>query len=234
MITDAAGTMQVTPHSPNVTIGNGLSSPLPFERITTLRVNEIFYSLQGEGGRAGEASMFIRLQGCKTKHACYEAGIRCDTEFESGTKKTLYDVLEIAQNLAPQCKWLVWTGGEPTDQLTAEIVQYFAMMGYLQAVETSGLNPVPEGIDYIALSPKVAEHVIRKNFPAGNVNELRYVRQPGQAIPEPSIIAEQYYLSPHFDGEGLNAASLQHCISLCLCNPVWRLSVQQHKLWGAR
>ena len=39
---------------------------------------------EGEGQRAGHPSLFLRLQGCSAKHACYQAGVRCDTEFESG------------------------------------------------------------------------------------------------------------------------------------------------------
>ena len=49
-----------------------------------LNINEIFYSLQGEGARSGKPSIFIRLQGCKAKKACLSAGIICDTEYETG------------------------------------------------------------------------------------------------------------------------------------------------------
>ena len=57
-------------------------------------VNEIFYSLQGEGKRAGEPSIFIRLTGCSAKHACYKSGVICDTEFESGAE---WDVKELKE-----------------------------------------------------------------------------------------------------------------------------------------
>ena len=57
-----------------------------------LNVSEIFYSLQGEGLRAGTANVFIRLQGCKTKFACAASGIKCDTEFESGQA---YDIRDL-------------------------------------------------------------------------------------------------------------------------------------------
>ena len=196
----------------------------------TLNISEIFYSLQGEGARAGEASVFIRLQGCKAKFACYEAGIRCDTEFESGSVQSCEEVSTWIQNNAPQCSWIIWTGGEPTGQLTNEIVNYFKQRGFKQAVETSGLNPVPEGLNYIVVSPKVAEHVVAKNFK--HVNELRYVRHTGQAIPQPSIEADSYYLSPHSDGFTINKDNLDHCIELCKQYPQWRLSMQQHKLWN--
>jgi 7-carboxy-7-deazaguanine synthase len=202
----------------------------------TLWVSEIFYSLQGEGGRAGEPSIFIRLRGCSARFACYALGVRCDTEFESGVEYSLEDLVKKIEGLNGECSWIVWTGGEPTDQLDEEIVKYFQSRGYQQAIETSGLHPVPRSIDYICVSPKVAEHVVEKNFPhlrtaeGNHVHELRYVRHAGQGIPDPSISADFHYLSPHFDGYNPNRENVQHCIQLCLQNPKWRLSLQYHKL----
>ena len=112
-----------------------------------LKISEYFYSLQGEGARAGTPTIFVRLQGCKAKHACAKMGIKCDTEFESGAEWSLKSLLEKMLELAPDCKEITWTGGEPTDQLDDEIVQYFKDAGYFQAIETSGLNPVPKGLD---------------------------------------------------------------------------------------
>ena len=88
-----------------------------------LKVSEIFYSLQGEGYRTGEASLFIRLQGCSVKHACYKSGVICDTEFESGESINLDDIIKIAKEKGT--KWITWTGGEPTDQLDSKICDYF-------------------------------------------------------------------------------------------------------------
>ena len=196
-----------------------------------LRISEIFYSLQGEGARIGTPTVFIRTSGCKAKNACYALGIKCDTEFESGKENTVEEILSWLQSNAPQCKEITWTGGEPTDQLTDEIVQFFKEKGYFQAIETSGLNKVPVGIDFICVSPKVAEHVIKKNFPEG-VDELRYVRHKGQTIPEPSIKAKHYWISPHSDGFTINSDNLQHCINLCIENGQWKLSLQNHKIWN--
>ena len=84
-------------------------------------------------------TVFIRLQGCKTKNACFAAGIVCDTEFESGREMSLKVIktwLEVNSN---GCKEITWTGGEPLDQLTDEMVSYFKELGYYQAIETSGL-----------------------------------------------------------------------------------------------
>lgn len=195
----------------------------------SLKISEIFYSLQGEGARAGTPTIFIRLQGCKAKFACAAMGIKCDTEFESGKKYSLDQLYNFIKDIP---SWeITWTGGEPTDQLTDEIVFYFKQKGYYQAIETSGLNPVPNGLDFVCISPKVAEHIIKKNFPNG-CEELRYVRHKGQEIPQPAIKAKHYWVSPHSDGFTINSENLKHCIELCLQNPKWKLSVQNHKLWN--
>lgn len=199
-----------------------------------LHVSELFYSIQGEGARAGEPSVFIRLQGCKAKHACYASGIRCDTEFESGRGMPLNDILHWIQQHALGCHWIIWTGGEPTDQLTDAIVDWFHERGYKQAIECSGLRSAPKGIDWVVISPKVAEHVILKEWQLRgdgfHCDELRWVRHTGQDIPKTEIKAKAYYLSPHFDGIRPNNENVNHCVRLCLEHPQWRLSVQMHKV----
>ena len=196
-----------------------------------LKVSEIFYSLQGEGLRVGTPTVFIRLQGCKAKNACFAMGIKCDTEFESGKEMLLTDIESWIEKYGNTCNEITWTGGEPLDQLTEEIINYFKEKGFYQAVETSGLHPAPNGLDFICVSPKVAEHVIKKNFPNG-VTELRYVRHKGQSVPEPSISALHYWISPHSDGFTINTENLKHCINLCIENPKWKLSIQNHKVWN--
>jgi organic radical activating enzyme len=195
----------------------------------SLNVNEIFYSLQGEGARAGEPSLFIRLQGCSAKHACCKSGIVCDTEFESGYEMSIDKIMRVVNKC--KAKWIIWTGGEPTDQITQEIVDEFS--DFKQSIECSGIKQPPE-MDWIVLSPKIAEHAILKKWDERNgfhCDELRWVRHSGQEIPQTEIKAKKYYISPHFDGINKNDENLKHCIKLCLNNPKWSLSTQQHKLW---
>lgn len=192
-----------------------------------LNISEIFYSLQGEGARAGTANIFIRLQGCQTKNACFASGVNCDTEFESGRG---WAITELKTYIAQfNCPYIIWTGGEPAQQLTKEIVEFFKPE-YYQAIETSGLFSVPDNLDFVCVSPKVAEHIIKKNFPQ-KIDELKYIRHVGQDIPQPAAAADYYYISPHSDGFSINAENLRHCIELVKLNPRWRLSIQQHKLW---
>lgn len=197
-----------------------------------LKINEIFKSPQGEGFRAGTENIFIRTTGCNAKYACYALGVRCDTDFESGSDWEVGAILELMRERWPDCKNIIWTGGEPAQQLNDEIVAYFKRAGYYQSIETSGLYKAPEGIDYVVVSPKVAEHVIAKNF--DRVNELRYVRDITQAIPQPAIEADHYYLSPHFEGNQISEKNLEHCLKLAEENPQWKVSVQRHKISNLR
>jgi organic radical activating enzyme len=189
-----------------------------------LRVNEIFYSIQGEGARAGEPSIFIRLTGCDLKCTF------CDTEFASGKDMNL---VALRNHIAEwPCRWIVWTGGEPMLQLTEEVIAFFHEAGYKQAVESNGNHPIPRSLDWIVVSPKVAEHVVKRHNPKG-VDELRYVRHAGHMdVPHPAISAKHYFLSPIFDGFTPNAANVKHCMELALANPQWKISLQLHKIIG--
>lgn len=187
-----------------------------------MKVNEIFYSIQGEGARVGEPSIFIRLAECNL--SC----IFCDTEFSSYKEMSL-DEIKTECKKYPS-KWIIWTGGEPSLQLTDEIVDYFKE--WKQAIETNGSNKIPENLDWICISPKVAEHVLKRNFT--KANELKYVLHAGKQIPRPEIKADHYFISPMFKGDRIEKETLEHCIKLCLENPEWKLTLQSHKIWGVR
>jgi len=191
-----------------------------------LRVNEIFYSLQGEGARKGSANVFIRLAHCNLVCSF------CDTEFESHRELTVSELLEECKQFS--CKSIVFTGGEPLLQLTEDIVTEFKKAGYYLAVETNGAVRPPNGLDWITVSPKVAEHVLAQRLKGVHIHELKYVRNNSQGIPRPRVEADYYYVSPEFDGDYSNGANIMHCINLVKDNPKWRLSVQEHKLLRIR
>lgn len=187
-----------------------------------LIVNEIFYSLQGEGGRQGEASIFIRLTKCNL--ACDF----CDTDFETGEEMTMPQLLDrIAQY---PCKWIIWTGGEPTLQLKDEHLKFFAGHGYKQAIETNGTRPVPSLLDYIACSPKGNYEKLKSIIPFAH--EIRIPVKKGDAIPDTTMLpaATNYFLSPVFDGDRLNMENIAYCVDFIKNNPQWKLSLQIHKL----
>lgn len=192
----------------------------------SLTVNEIFYSLQGEGGRTGQASIFIRLAKCNL--AC----TYCDTDFEHGIKMTLDEIH--AEIKGYGCRWIIWTGGEPTLQLTDQVVAFFREKGYLQAIETNGTRRVPAGIDYITCSPKQQFEKVKTLIPV--VDELRFPIQKGDPLPDISILpkTERYLLSPIFDDSTIIQENVDYCIALIKENPLWALSLQTHKLIGIR
>lgn len=197
-----------------------------------LTVNEIFYSLQGEGSRAGTPNIFIRLSKCNLN--CWF----CDTEFESGDA---YSLEQLAAEISQYpCKNIIWTGGEPALQLTGEIVDFFRALGYFQAIETNGTRTLPKNLDFITCSPKqVTAEQLAKNFPNG-VGEMKCIfnQSPEYSINELPK-ANHYFLSPVFLGQEkerleLNRDILQACIDYILQNPGWQLSIQQHKIWNIR
>lgn len=187
-----------------------------------LIVNEIFYSLQGEGGRTGEASIFIRLTKCNL--ACSF----CDTDFANGDEMSVDEILE-AISIYP-CKWIIWTGGEPTIQLKNEHLAVFREHGYKQAIETNGTRRVPSLIDYITCSPKQGYETIKSRIPF--VHEIRMPIQTGDPVPDISIFpqADNYFLSPVFDADKINTENVAYCVELIKKHPQWRLSLQTHKL----
>lgn len=194
------------------------------------RVNEIFYSLQGEGVRAGTPNLFLRFSRCNLECRVETHGFDCDTEFESGRWMTLPEIVAELRQLSPVCDWVILTGGEPALQADAELIDGLHAAGCKLAIETNGSVELPAGIDWITVSPKVAEHAIRQR----RAHEVKYVRGYGQGVPKTVVEAEHYLISPAFEGESVSLRTLDWCIRLCKENPPWRLSMQQHKLWGVR
>jgi 7-carboxy-7-deazaguanine synthase len=228
------------------------------------RINEIFLSPQGEGGRAGEMSVFVRFTGCNLRCSMKRGerspgGFDCDTEFESGEFYDLNELLRAiyhrsvgtparlnkdgtptrrnlnkktwASHAYLYARWVVLTGGEPALQVDAALIAGIHRSGFKIAIETNGSRELPPGIDWITVSPKMAEHTLRQL----TANEIKYVRHEGQGIPRPRIQADLKWLSPAYMPNGrVHPGALQTCLGLIRNYPEWRISEQQHKRWGVR
>lgn len=191
-------------------------------------INEIFYSLQGEGINAGRAAIFIRLAKCNLRCSF------CDTDFDEGTEMSLSELEEAIKGF--ESRFIIWTGGEPTLQLNEETLMHFRLLGYEQAIETNGTRRPPRGLDYITCSPKPeAMKVLHESFPNG-VSEFRFpIGAEGDLPPaiEELPLAKAYLVSPIFVGDRmgeLDQRALDRCIDFVKRNPRWRLSMQLHKL----
>lgn len=187
-----------------------------------MRVNEIFYSLQGEGHYTGTPAVFVRLAGCNLKCPF------CDTAHETFTEMADAQILDrLAEYPA---KRVILTGGEPALQLTESFLKLLRHNGYTIHLETNGTMPVPEElIDWIVCSPK------RLPVALGRIDELKvvydwYIQDDMKAVFE-SIPAREYYIQPcDTKDELLNDRIIRDAVDFVKRNPKWRLSLQTHKL----
>ncbi len=107
-----------------------------------LRVNEIFYSIQGEGVHVGEPTVFVRLQGCNLRCSF------CDTpdaqEMFGGQEVTVDQIIESVVALRSK-GWVCITGGNPLCQSTGLDALMYALKyrGYLIEVEENGSYSPP-------------------------------------------------------------------------------------------
>ena len=182
------------------------------------RVNDLFYSLQGEGHHTGRAAVFVRFAGCNMKCSF------CDTEFDSFREMTADDIL---QAIAPYpSRFVVLTGGEPTLQVDDALVDALHDRGYEVAMESNGTRPAPAGIDWLTVSPK--GHVAVKRC-----NEVKVVYGGEEEPQDFGIEADHYYLQPCDVGVAeINAVITARCVAYVKSHPRWRLSLQTHKLAG--
>jgi 7-carboxy-7-deazaguanine synthase (Cx14CxxC type) len=210
----------------------------------TYSVKEIFYTLQGEGARAGRPAVFLRFAGCNLwsgleKDRAAAICKFCDTEFV-GTDGTgggkFADAAALARAVAAQwpgsdegTPYVVCTGGEPLLQLDPLLVAALHGAGFEIAIETNGTLLPPPGIDWVCVSPKAdaGQKLMRGD-------ELKLVYP--QAGADPARYEEQdfrhFFLQP-MDGANRQAHT-EAAIAYCLGHPRWRLSLQTHKLLGIR
>lgn len=193
-------------------------------------VNEVFYSLQGEGVRAGTANVFVRLAKCNLRCDVPVDGFRCDTDFDEGEWRTKEELeAEMRRVADPECDWCILTGGEPTLQADAVLGAWLRQQGWKIAMETNGTRLPRFALDWLCVSPKPSGELV-----VAAADEVKYVLDAGMEPPELPIKADHYLVSPAFDGWEPRPGALEWCIQWCLRNPAYRLSVQQHKAWGIR
>ena len=111
-------------------------------------VNEIFYSLQGEGFWTGRPAVFVRFSGCNLKCPF------CDTVHNRSKVYTLDSLCEKVDGF--NCNFVVLTGGEPSLSVDDSLVEALHKRNKFLAIETNGTQKLPENIDWITLSPKDA------------------------------------------------------------------------------
>ncbi len=225
------------------------------------RVKEMFYSLQGEGARAGRAAVFCRFSKCNLWNGREDSRADavctfCDTdilgidgqngsEFDSPTDLAdkIHDMWQanlatdtiIPPRSVPVIPYVIFTGGEPLLQLDTALIDAMHKLGFEVAIESNGTLPLPKGVDWVCLSPKADANVV-----FSRCDELKLVFPQKLAPPETfqNFPADYYFLSPMADpsirsgNDSTKQSNTQLALDYCLKHPQWRLSLQMHKLLG--
>jgi 7-carboxy-7-deazaguanine synthase len=206
----------------------------------TYSIKEIFYTLQGEGAHAGRPAVFCRFSGCnlwtgRESDRATAVCTFCDTDFvgtdgEGGGKfRDAASLANAIDALWPaghaSSKYVVFTGGEPLLQLDTALLDAMHAAGFTVAIETNGTLPVPPGVDWICVSPKMGATLVVERG-----NEIKVVvPQPGQDLGAyEKLDFDNYYVQP-MDGP-LAEFNTRLAIDTCRRNPTWKLSLQTHKL----
>ena len=190
------------------------------------RINEIFYSLQGEGFHTGTPAVFVRFSGCNLR--CHF----CDTQHQTGEMMSLQDIVDEV-NKYPIAPLLVLTGGEPSlfidEAFVAELKQ---KTGKKIAIETNGTRTLPNNLDWVTFSPKSA-------FEGGDIepcvltrcDELKVVYLGQDLAQYDGIEAKHRFLQPCFvEDLEQRQANMQACVEAVKSHPNWRLSLQVHRV----
>lgn len=193
-----------------------------------MKINEIFYSLQGEGYWTGTPAVFVRFSGCNLKCAF------CDTDHQNGRHYTTEEVISKIQKYP--ARHIIFTGGEPTLQLSRDLVERLHALGKFLHIETNGSirlsDDIENNIDWITVSPKDAPIKIQR------IDELKALYHgEGQDMAALDSIRttnpDCRYLQPcDVNNPQENSRILSETIEYIKQNPRWRLSLQTHKIIG--
>lgn len=204
-------------------------------------INEMFYSLQGEGARTGRSAVFVRFTGCnlwsgREVDRATAACRFCDTEFLStgaggGRHADAPALAKAAAALWPEgaggTPYVVCTGGEPLLQLDAALIEALQKAGFEVAVETNGTCAPPPGIDWLCVSPKAGAPLALRHG-----DELKVVHpQPDLDLAALERLPFRHFFLQPMAGPDL-VANTRAAVRYCLDHPRWCLSLQTHKILG--
>ena len=190
------------------------------------KINEIFYSLQGEGYHSGTPAVFVRFSGCNLSCAF------CDTQHQSGEMMSLQEIVDEV-NKYPSAPLVVLTGGEPSlfvdEAFVAELKQ---KTGKTVTIETNGTRPLPSNLDWVTLSPKSAfEGGDAEPCVLKHCDELKVVYLGQDLAQYKDIVAKHRFLQPCFcEDETERQVNMKSCVEAVMQNPGWRLSLQIHRV----
>lgn len=187
------------------------------------KVNEIFYSLQGEGYFVGTPAVFVRFSGCNLRCPF------CDTQHAKHTEMTISEI--VAEIDRYPAETVILTGGEPSLVVDKEMVEAIKAGHRFVAIETNGTHQLPDNLDWITLSPKFdveGQEDAKVVIPL--CDELKVVYRGQDLSQYDGIATNLRFLQPiDTDNDAMNRSICAATVRACLENPKWRLSLQVHK-----
>lgn len=179
------------------------------------KINEIFYSLQGEGFYAGTPAVFVRFSGCNLKCPF------CDTRHEDGVLMT--DDAILAELQRHPARMVILTGGEPSLWIDETFVELLHRAGKYVCIETNGTRPLPSNIDWVTCSPKQGGEL-----KLARMDEVKVVYEGQELASYEALPATHFFLQP------CSCRNTAETVTCVLAHPRWRLSLQTHKLIDIR
>lgn len=210
----------------------------------TLRVLEIFDSIQGEGFWTGTPVTFVRLSGCNAADLGLACTSWCDTpdswSADGGQELAVSDVLARVR-----LRRICLTGGEPLLQTqgVCRLVAEAHRLGVKVHLETNGTIPpppasVPGGLggqifDWVVISPKPPDYAVADGW-RGSVDELKFIADDHLTASTVERVSAAHpgamvCVQPVWGTQGAEQA-----VSMVMKHPEWRLSLQTHKFLGVR
>lgn len=197
-----------------------------------LSPNPIFYTLQGEGHLRGFPAVFVRLAGCSV--GCHA----CDTDYTVDTRVDVEDIAYQAKLASPagwRDRWVVITGGEPTDHDLRPLVRVLKSHGFSTVLNTAGHRRFVPPVDWLSVSPHDPGKWVQLYG-----NEVKIV--PGlngfkieeflEAHPDSETDFMYRYVQPLWRDGQEDPDSLRECKKFLRTHPNWALSRQDHKYWN--
>lgn len=188
-----------------------------------MKINEIFYSIQGEGRNFGEAMVFIRLAGCNL-HCEF-----CDTKYAFDSAFELNELEIVASVNKYTSKWVCLTGGEPFMQDLRALTNHLKRGGFDIQIETNGTIYQPITCDWLVVSPKDEKEP--DVLMLKQANEIKIIVDSQESLEKAKMFerwGKYHSVQPVDNREDM----LGLCIDFVKKNPNWRLSMQLHKLIG--
>lgn len=186
-----------------------------------MKINEIFYSLQGEGHWSGTPMVFIRFAGCNLQCPF------CDTDWVSFTEMDDSAILSAIAKYPS--KRVCITGGEPCLQVTEAFLSILHQHGYTIHMESNGTIVPPAGVDWLTLSPKSPFLTDGQGCLAVKECQELKLLYPSNPSLFDDVKADYRFLQP-IDEAGKTKENTIATIQYICDHPQWRLSVQMHKM----